>query len=114
MNSSKLFILIAIIIATLFACNENEYTSTENLNHETQHDHDFQHNLKSINLSSYLSPNEIEKANEMRSTTPSYPLQSEIYSELILSDNWDIQKQTLADNYGKLRWNWSYCTSPQN
>ncbi len=108
MNSSKLIILIAIIIATLFACNENEYTSTENLDHRTLHDHDFEHNLKSINLTSHYTPKEVEKMSEMRIKTPSFALQEEIYSELTLIDNWDTQKQILADHYGKIRWNWSY------
>ena len=72
--------------------------------------------LKSIPISNHYTTKEIDLIKSKRIVTPSFPLQQEIYANLISTDNWDTNKQIIADEYGKIRWNWSllYASSSNN
>jgi len=97
------FIIFSLTSLLVVSCNENRSNNINPLE-----DCEFHQNLKSINLSNYYTLEEIEKNKNKEISTPSYEIQKAIFENLKTTDYFEKGKEFISENFGKIRWNWSY------
>lgn len=103
MKQLQLIIIIFITTLLLPSCYENNSNKNKPLE-----DCEFHQNLTSINLLDYYTLDEIEKNKNKEICTPSYEVQKEIYANLVATDYLGKGKEFISNNFGEIRWNWSY------